>query len=89
MAEFSLRAPASISYPAKPIVNSTFGLLRTMLLIVFTSSLVFSILLDGGSEVITISAPLSSDGTRPLGTFLNSSKVAKPMTPIKIRLIIT
>ena len=73
MAEFSLSAPAIISYPANPIVNSTFGLLRIMLLIVFTSSLVFSILLDGGNEVITINAPLSSDGTRPLGTFLNSS----------------
>ena len=76
MAEFSLSAPAIISYPAKLIINSIFGLPRMVWLIFLTSSLVFSILLDGGSEVITIKEPLSSDGTRALGTFLNSSNVA-------------
>ena len=69
MAEFSLSEPASISYPAKPMLNSTFGLLKIAPLIEASSSFVFSIFVEGGSEVITIKAPLSSEGTRPFGTF--------------------
>ena len=42
------------------------------LLIETTSSFVFSIFVEGGSEVITIKAPLSSEGTSPFGTASNS-----------------